>query len=140
MTSRHYICGILCAIGISVSLPAVYAGSVSGSTAVNLTTGNGQEIGLIEQALNTLAMADHDYKGHRVRAMHAMEAALKLLGTDVADHGSGKQTQSVSDAEMRAAQHEVARAATIASSNGQTAVVDHLETAVDEIGKALDAH
>jgi sugar phosphate isomerase/epimerase len=136
MNSRQIIGGFLCVLAVSFCAPALYAGSLDHP--VTRLAVSGQEIGLIEQALNTLAMADHDYKGHRAKAMHSLEAALKELGTDVADHGSGKQTQSVSDSELRAAQRQVARAANIASAYGQTAVVDHLTHAVDEIGKALD--
>jgi hypothetical protein len=137
MNSRQIIGGFLCVLAVSFCAPALYAGSLDHP--VTRLAASGQEIGLIEQALNTLAMADHDYKGHRAKAMHALEAALKELGTDVADHGSGKQTQTVSDAELRAAQRQVAQASNIASAYGQTGVVDHLTHAVDEIGKALDA-
>jgi len=33
----------------------------------------------LRQSYATLAVADHDYKGHRVKAMKAIEAACKLL-------------------------------------------------------------
>ncbi len=43
----------------------------------------GGEVETLRQAYITLSVADRDYKGHRVRAMKAIEAACKLLGTDI---------------------------------------------------------
>ena len=38
------------------------------------------EAGMLHRAYHILAMGDHDYKGHRVRAMRQIEAAVKMLG------------------------------------------------------------
>lgn len=41
------------------------------------------EAGMLHKAYHILATGDHDYKGHRVQAMHAVENAGKLLGLDL---------------------------------------------------------
>ena len=41
------------------------------------------EAGMLHRAYRILATGDHDYKGHRVKAMHAVEAAARLLGLDL---------------------------------------------------------
>src|ERR1700728_3198325 len=41
------------------------------------------EAGMLHRAYHILATGDHDYHGHRAKAMHAVEAAAKLLGVDL---------------------------------------------------------
>jgi hypothetical protein len=95
------------------------------------------EINLLKQAYATLAMADHDYKGHRVKAMKAIEAACKSFGLDVTGSGKGHEQQGISDAQLKQAQQDVQQASSIAAGLDQTKVVKHLEKAISEIGIAL---
>lgn len=111
---------------------AVVLGASEGNPTLNAS-----EYNQLRQAYLTLAMADHDYKGHRVRAMHAVEAACDILGYNIRDEGKGKQPQPTSDAEMKQAQQIIQTVQTQASSNNQTHVANHLARAVNEINLAL---
>lgn len=58
---------------------------------------------LVRQAYVRLAVADHDYKGHRVSAMKHLEAAGKFLGLNLRGEGRGREMQGTSDMQLRAA-------------------------------------
>jgi hypothetical protein len=58
---------------------------------------------LVRQAYVDLAVADHDYKGHRLAAMKQLEAAGKLLGLNFSGEGRGHEMQGTSDMQLRAA-------------------------------------
>src|ERR1039458_3194510 len=60
--------------------------------------------GLLDQAYAALSVADHDYKGHRVHAMHQIEAAAKVLGFTLGGKGHGHEKQVVSDEQLHTAQ------------------------------------
>ena len=62
------------------------------------------EVQTLHSAYMTLALADHDYDGHRMKAMHALEKACKLLGTDISGDYKDKQPQPTSDDDLRNAQ------------------------------------
>jgi hypothetical protein len=73
---------------------------------------NAQAIGLLNQAYLLLASADHDYKGHRMHAMHAIKAALRELGATVSGQGRGGESQRTSDSQLRSAQSLLQQALT----------------------------
>jgi hypothetical protein len=118
-------------------MPAAGSAVVLGAAGEGNPTLNATEYNQLRQAYLTLAMADHDYKGHRVKAMHAVEAACDILGYNIRDEGKGKQPQPTSDAEMKQAQQTIQTVQSQASSNNQTRVANHLERAVNEINLAL---
>ena len=60
-------------------------------------------VALLEQAYTTLAQADHDYKGHRVKAMKDIEKAVKELGGKISGDGKGREPQGASDDQLRKA-------------------------------------
>src|SRR5580692_781446 len=62
------------------------------------------ELGLLKQTYHILKIADHDYDGHRVKAMHSIENACDKLGSNIRGDGKDIETQSVSDAQLRQAQ------------------------------------
>lgn len=64
-------------------------------------TGN---IALLDDAYATLAQGDHDYGGHRVKAMKQIEAAVKELDGKIDGNGHGHEPQGTSDAQMHAAE------------------------------------
>ena len=88
---------------------------------------------LLREAYVTLAKADHDYKGHRVEAMKQIEAAAKLLATDLRGDGKGHEKQGVSDEQLRAARGilEQARGAL----KGKP--LKHVDRAIHQINVAL---
>jgi hypothetical protein len=60
--------------------------------------------GLLTQAYAALAVADHDYQGHRVKAMKHIEVAGKVLGITLGGQGTGHELQATSDQQLHTAQ------------------------------------
>ena len=60
--------------------------------------------GLLSQAYAALSVADHDYQGHRVKAMKHIEVAAKVLGVTLGGNGTGHEPQATSDQQLRTAQ------------------------------------
>src|SRR5271170_6389719 len=94
------------------------------------TTGN---VTTLDDAYATLAQADHDYKGHRVRAMKLVEMAVNELGGKISGHGKGREPQGTSDAQLKAAQGLLRQAA--AGLSGKA--LKHVNNAITEISHAL---
>jgi hypothetical protein len=79
--------------------PAKPAASTNPSTSTNSAAA-----GLLSQAYATLAVANHDYQGHRVKAMKHIEVAAKVLGVTLGGGGTGHEVQATSDQQLRTAQ------------------------------------
>jgi hypothetical protein len=88
---------------------------------------------LLDDAYATLAQAKHDYKGHRVKAMKQIDAALGVLGVKVSSKGKNHEPQGTSDAQLRAAQGLLQQAS--AGLSGKA--LKHVNKAIDEISDAL---
>jgi hypothetical protein len=100
---------------------------------------SGGEVAMLQQAYAILAVGDHDYKGHRVRAMKAIEAACKLLGTDISGEGRGREPQPISDDQLRQVLSVLQQVrGSLAAS--QPKVVKHLDVAINNISIALTIH
>jgi hypothetical protein len=95
--------------------------------------GTAGSINLLNDAYATLVQANHDYKGHRVRAMKQIEAALNVLGEKISGQGRGHEPQSTSDAQLRAAQALLQQAG--AGLTGKA--LKHVNEAASQISTAL---
>ena len=95
------------------------------------------EADLLRNAYHILATGDHDYNGHRARAMHAIEAAARLVGLDLKGDGQDKVVQSLSDDRLRDAKAMVERASRASSLTGHRDIHKHLSSAVRELDTAL---
>jgi hypothetical protein len=84
-----------------------------------------------------LLRGDHDYKGHRVKALKQVEAACRLLGLDVSGDGKARQPQATSDAAMRDAQTQLQAVRSAAAANGQKELQMHCDDAIKQISIAL---
>jgi hypothetical protein len=91
----------------------------------NLTT--------LDDAYATLAQADHDYKGHRVKAMKQIELAVQELGGRISGKGKGHEPQGTSDAQLRAAQGLLQQAR--AGLSGKA--LRHVNASIAQINDAL---
>ena len=109
---------------------AVYAAPPAGLTSAS-------ESDLLQQAYGILARGDHDYKGHRVKAMHAVEAASKLLGVKLVGDGRGRESQPTSDGQLETARLMLSEIVTRPSVKKEARVVKHVELAISEIDTAL---
>jgi hypothetical protein len=88
---------------------------------------------LLDDAYATLAQAKHDYKGHRVRAMKQIEAALGVVGAKVTGKGRNHEPQGTSDAQMRAALSLLQQASTGLSGKA----LKHVNAAITQINDGL---
>jgi hypothetical protein len=88
---------------------------------------------LLDDAYATLVQAKHDYKGHRVRAMKQIDAALGEMGAKVSGHGKNHESQGTSDAQMRAAESLLQQASAGLSSNA----LKHVNDAIAQINDGL---
>ncbi len=57
----------------------------------------------LTQAYAALSVADHDYQGHRAKAMKQIEAAAKEMGVSLAGNGKGHEQQVTSDQQLQTA-------------------------------------
>ena len=84
-----------------------------------------QEAQTLREAYLALASGDHDYDGHRVKAMEAVKAALNILDRAVLKHGTQQQQSSTTQG-----QAAVANALTTAK---QTPKVHENQTQSDKL-------
>jgi len=95
------------------------------------------EAGMLQSAYFILATGDHDYKGHRVNAMHQVEAAAKLLGVTLSGDAKDRQPQPLSDAKLREAQGLLQNVLGAAEVKNQKRVTKHINNAINQINIAL---
>ncbi|MGA3182715.1 MAG: hypothetical protein ABSF38_20520 [Verrucomicrobiota bacterium] len=107
--------------------------AAEGKTPRSTLPSDSEEAGMLREAYARLAIADHDYKGHRVRAMAQVSAAAKALGVDLKGDGRGHEFQGVSDAHLRAAQGLLEQIAGGVTGPG----LKHIRLAIEQIGVAL---
>jgi hypothetical protein len=103
------------------------------AAAATAVAANANVIGLLDQAYALLSTADHDYKGHRMHAMHAIRAAARELGAPLKGEGKGGENQSTSDSQLRSAQSLLQQAA--AGLSGKPLL--HVQEAIKQLNIAL---
>lgn len=96
------------------------------------------EAGLMIQAYDILASSDHDYDGHRLKAMHQVEAAAKLLGVKLHGDAKDRQKQVISDDKMREAQGMLEKVLNNSEVKSQDKISKHVSEAVHQISLGLD--
>jgi len=117
--SRFIICTAVLIAGLSIGFNSHAQSSASA--------------GLLTQAYNALSIADHDYQGHRVRAMKQIEAAAKDVGVTLGGQGKGHEQQVVSDQQLRTAQGLLQQALPGLPKNAQ----NHVQKALAQLSTAL---
>jgi hypothetical protein len=98
---------------------------------------NFSEARALTSAYIILATGDHDYKGHRVKAMHQIEAAGKLLGLDLAGDAKDRQKQVLSDDKLREARGLLETVLGAAEVKSQPHISKHIAEAINQINTAL---
>jgi hypothetical protein len=102
--------------------------------ATSPSTGSANAVGLLDEAYGLLRRADHDYKGHRARAMHQIEDAAKELGTKLSGGGKDDEAQKTSDSQLHNAESLLQQAV-----GGLTGKAHHhVEEALKQLGIALN--
>jgi len=119
-------------------MPQTLGGSViSQNQFQTVAFSDSAEAGMLRSAYLILATGDHDYKGHRVKAMHQIEAAGDLLGMDVRGDAKDKQPQPLSDAKLREAQGLLQNVLGAAEVKNEKRVTKHISEAINQINIAL---
>lgn len=95
------------------------------------------EAGMMHRAYHILATGDHDYDGHRIKAMHAVEAAAKLLDLDLSGDAKDHEKQFLSDDKMREAKGLLEKVLGASEVKDQKRITRHLKAAIKEINDAL---
>lgn len=121
------------------------------------------EARILLDAYVLLAKANHDYDGHRIKAMHQIEAAIKILDASVWKKGNPRQKeaaaaekqatevakeaakkdaavhedQAVSDAQLRKAAELLLKISDVLAKNKQNKPLDRVKKALLEIDTAL---
>ncbi len=108
-------------------------GSKKAVAAAGVAASNPNEIGLLDQAYGLLRTADHDYKGHRVHAMHAIEAAARELGGRLSGGGKAGEAQATSDSHLKSAQSLLQQA--VSGLAGKP--LRHVQVAISQLSVAL---
>ena len=120
------------------SMPQTLSGSVvSQNQFQTVTFSDTAEAGMLRQAYIILATGNHDYQGHRVKAMHQIEAAAKLLGMNLSGDAKDKQPQPLSDAKLREAQGLLQNVLGAAEVKNEKRVTKHINNAINQINTAL---
>jgi hypothetical protein len=95
------------------------------------------EAGMLHRAYKILATGDHDYKGHRVKAMEAVKKAADLLGVDLTGDDKDHEKQFLSDDKMREARGLLENVLGASEVKSQERIAKHINEAIKEINKAL---
>jgi len=95
------------------------------------------EAGMLHRAYRILATGDHDYKGHRAKAMRQIEAAAKLLGLDLSGDLKDRQPQLLSDEKLHEASGLLANVLGSSEVKGQERISKHITAAINQINIAL---
>jgi hypothetical protein len=110
------------------------------SANVNGTRGqaNPADVQAITQAYRLLSEADHDYQGHRAKAMKHLHQAGRVLGVMLKGDGKTKEQQGSSDSQLKQAQTMLQQMTSnsVGGKRHQRAM-QHVTSALSEIQTAL---
>jgi hypothetical protein len=95
------------------------------------------DVQTLTQAYSTLASADHDYKGHRAKAMQAIKKAARLMGQKIGGDGKVKEQQTLSDDQLKGVQASLQKVRGTVGGHNSQRVVEHINTAIHELTTAL---
>jgi hypothetical protein len=98
------------------------------------------EAGMMHRAYRILAFGDHDYHGHRAKAMDQVKKAAALLGLDLRGDDRDHTPQVLSDDKLREARGLLQNIRDSAEVKDQKRITKHLQTAIDEINTGLSVH
>jgi hypothetical protein len=120
------------------SMPQALNGSgVSQNQFQPVAFSDSAEAGMLHRAYRILATGDHDYKGHRVKAMRQIEAAAKLLGLDLSGDLKDRQPQVLSDDKLREASGLLSNVLGSAEVKNEKRISKHITEAINQLGIAL---
>ncbi len=99
---------------------------------------NPADVQAVTQAYRLLEQADHDYQGHRAKAMKHLHQAGKVLGVMLKGDGKTKEQQGTSDELLKQAQTVLQKfSASGASGARHNKAMTHIQNALGELNTAL---
>lgn len=98
---------------------------------------NSAEADMLRRAYRILATGDHDYDGHRVKAMRQVEAAGTRLGIDLKGDLKDHEKQVISNDKLREARDLLNNVLGAAEVKKQPRIAKHLTEAINQIDIAL---
>ncbi len=98
------------------------------------------EAARLHHAYRILATGDHDYHGHRVKAMEQVKKAAALLGVDLRGDDRDREKQVLSDDRLRDARADLQNILGASEVKGQERISKHIQAAIDQIDTALKVH
>jgi hypothetical protein len=110
------------------------------SAQVGRQPANPADVQAVTQAYKLLAQADHDYSGHRAKAMKHLHQAGKVLGISLQGDGKAKfgEGQGTSDAQLKQAQTMLQQmTSNNAGGRRHQKAMQHVSSAMSEINTAL---
>ncbi|HEY2588249.1 MAG TPA: hypothetical protein VGI81_21070 [Tepidisphaeraceae bacterium] len=110
--------------------------NASALTAADEVTIEG-EVATLRQAYVYLEAGNHDYHGHRVKALRAVGAACHVLGFPAKKDARNHEDQKFSDNLLGSARSLLVNILPHAQAKHQGDVVDHLNNAIREIDLAI---
>jgi hypothetical protein len=128
----------LTALLTSVVTSLASAGVLS-PAAVPLTSEVETEVSNLRQAYVYLEAGNHDYKGHRVRALRAVGSACNVLGFKAKGDGRNHEVQTFSDNLLASARQRLTYVEPQAQALGQNQVVGLIQQAIQEIELAMES-
>lgn len=139
--SAVFVTVLACGFSLRAATPAtpqtLGAGTADQTSLQTVEMGNFSEARALTGAYLILATGDHDYKGHRVKAMHQLEAAGKLLGMDLRGDARDRQPQVLSDDKLREARGMLETVLGAAGVKDQPRISKHVTEAINQINVAL---
>jgi len=130
-----------CAVSLRAatpSMPQTLNGAGAGQNPFQtIAFSDSAEAGMLHRAYRILATGDHDYKGHRAKAMRQIEAAAKLLGLDLSGDLKDRQPQLLSDEKLHEASGLLANVLGSSEVKGQERISKHITEAINQINIAL---
>ena len=91
----------------------------------------------LAHAYGLLKLANHDYGGHRAKAMKHLEEAGKALGLEFNHHGSEHERQWKSDEQLAEARRLLREARDKLEARDRDRAAEHVEKAIMETDAAL---
>jgi hypothetical protein len=99
---------------------------------------NPADVQAVTQAYRLLQQADHDYQGHRAKAMKHLHQAGRVLGVALKGDGKAGEQQGTSDSQLKQAQSVLQQmSANNASGPRHQRAMQHVQSALGELQTAL---
>jgi hypothetical protein len=117
--------------------PAPAEPKPAGTVGVDAINSNRVEINSLERIYEILTLANHDYQGHRGKAMRSIAKACETLGGHASGVSKGGETQAASDEQLQQSEKLLEQVRDSFAASDPKAVTADLNDSVKELSAAL---